>query len=46
MLYRVRCGSGYAHILGMVRDMTMEEGIDQKVYDSLLTDNVKRFLNL
>ena len=37
-------GSGYAHILRTVRDMAIENGIDSKVYDRILTDNVKNFL--
>lgn len=37
-------GLGYAHILRDVRSMALENGIDDKVYNSLLTDNVVNFI--
>ena len=37
-------GTGYAHILRTVRQMARENGIDEVTYNSLLTDNVRRFL--
>ena len=38
-------GLGYAHILRTIRDISLQYGIDKDVYLSLLTDNVKNFLN-
>lgn len=38
-------GSGYAHILRTVRDMALENGIDEKTYHSILTDNVRSFIS-
>lgn len=37
-------GLGYAHILRTVKKMAVENGIDEKVYHSLLTDNVREFI--
>ena len=37
-------GLGYAHILRDVRSMALENGIDDKVYNSFLTDNVVNFI--
>lgn len=37
-------GTGYAHILRTVRNMAIENGIDERIYLSLLTENVKNFL--
>ncbi|MBQ5777720.1 MAG: hypothetical protein IIV97_02750 [Oscillospiraceae bacterium] len=37
-------GVGYAHILRTVKDMALENGITEKQYMSLLTENVKNFL--
>ena len=37
-------GAGYAHILRGVKQMAVENGIDEKVYSSLLTDNIKNFI--
>ena len=37
-------GLGYAHILRTVKDMALENGIDESVYYSMLTDNVRVFL--
>lgn len=38
-------GLGYAHILRTVRDMAIENGISRERYDSMLTDNVRRFIS-
>ena len=38
-------GLGYAHILRAVKHMAIENGIDEKTYMSLLTDNVRNFLS-
>ena len=32
--------SGYEHILRTVRDMALEHGIDSKIYDKILTENI------
>ena len=37
-------GLGYAHILRDVKAMAIQNGIDEKVYHSILTDNVRNFL--
>jgi phosphotriesterase-related protein len=37
-------GTGYAHILRTVKQMAIENGISESVYNSILTDNVKNFL--
>lgn len=37
-------GAGYAHILRAVKYMAAENGIDEKTYMSLITENVKNFL--
>lgn len=37
-------GTGYAHILRTVKLMAEQNGIDEKTYMSMLTDNVKNFL--
>ena len=37
-------GNGYAHILRTVKYMAMENGIDEKIYMSLITENVKNFI--
>ena len=37
-------GKGYAHILRDVREMAIKSGIGEDVYNSILTDNVRRFL--
>lgn len=37
-------GLGYAHILRTVKEMAKENGIDENMYFSLLTENVKNFL--
>ena len=38
-------GTGYAHILRTVKQMAIENGIPESVYNSMLTDNVKNFLS-
>ena len=43
-MYKSFGGVGYAHILRTVKDMAMQNGIDEKTYYSLLTDNVRNFL--
>ena len=37
-------GQGYAHVLKTVKNMATENGIDEKTYMGLLTDNVKNFI--
>ena len=37
-------GLGYAHILRDIRSMAIENGIDEKVYDAILSDNVVNFI--
>jgi predicted metal-dependent phosphotriesterase family hydrolase len=37
-------GNGYAHILKTVKDMALENGISEEVYNSILVDNVKNFI--
>lgn len=37
-------GLGYAHILRDVKNMAVKNGISEKVYNSMLTDNVRNFL--
>ena len=37
-------GLGYAHILRGVKQMALENGIDENTYLSLLTENVKNFI--
>lgn len=37
-------GTGYAHILRTVKNMAVENGINEPTYLSLLTENVKNFL--
>ena len=37
-------GAGYGHILRAVKYMATENGIDEKTYMSMLTDNVKNFI--
>lgn len=44
-MWKTYGGNGYAHILRAVRDMAVEEGIDKKAYDALLTENAKNFLS-
>ena len=38
-------GTGYAHILRTVKQMAIENGIPESVYNAMLTDNVKNFLS-
>ena len=37
-------GRGYAHILRDVKDMAIKSGIGEDVYNSILTENVRRFM--
>lgn len=37
-------GTGYAHILRTVKNMAIENGIDEKIYMSILIENVKDFI--
>lgn len=37
-------GNGYAHLLKTVKDMALENGISEKLYHSILTENVKNFI--
>ena len=43
-MWRKYGGTGYAHILETVKYMALENGITEKQYMSMLTDNVKNFL--
>ena len=38
-------GNGYAHLLKTVKLMAIENGIDEKTFDSMLVDNVAKFLD-
>ena len=38
-------GNGYAHILLNVRKMAEDYGIDEKTYNKILTENVKKFID-
>lgn len=38
-------GLGYAHILRGVKTMALENGISEKTYQAILSDNVKRFID-
>ncbi|MBO4594831.1 MAG: hypothetical protein J5697_03925 [Clostridia bacterium] len=37
-------GQGYAHILRTVKNMATENGIEEKTYGEILTDNVREFI--
>lgn len=37
-------GAGYAHIMRTVKHMALENGIDEKIYYSLITENIKNFI--
>lgn len=43
-MWKTYGGPGYAHILRTVKQMALDHGIDESVYNSILTDNVKNFL--
>ncbi|MBR2375212.1 MAG: hypothetical protein IKA88_02870 [Clostridia bacterium] len=43
-MWKAYGGLGYAHILRGVKQMALENGIDENTYYSLLTDNVKTFI--
>jgi len=38
-------GNGYAHILNTVRYMLIEEGVSEKIYKKIMTENVAEFLD-
>ena len=38
-------GNGYAHVLNAVKFMLLEEGISEKTYKKIMTDNVAEFLD-
>lgn len=44
-MWRKFGGLGYSHILRTVRRMAVDAGIDESVYMSILSDNVKNFLS-
>ena len=44
-MWRKYGGLGYAHILRDVKTMALRSGISESTYDSILTDNVRNFLN-
>ena len=43
-MWKTYGGAGYAHILRTVKQMALENGIDEATYTALLTDNVSAFL--
>jgi len=43
-MWKTYGGTGYAHILRTVKDMALQNGISEKTYQSILTENVKNFL--
>lgn len=43
-MWKTYGGTGYAHILRTVKDMAVQNGISEKTYQSILTENVKNFL--
>ncbi len=43
-MWKTYGGLGYAHILRGVKQIVLENGIDENTYQSLLTDNVKNFI--
>lgn len=43
-MYRSFGGCGYAHVLRGVRDIALENGIDEREYERLIIDNPKEFL--
>lgn len=44
-MWRTYGGLGYSHILETVKYMAMENGIDEKTYMSMITDNVAEFMD-
>lgn len=43
-MWRTYGGLGYAHVLRTVKDMAIQNGIDEKTYMDLFTENTKDFL--
>jgi len=37
-------GNGYSHILRTVKKMALDNGISEKTYNDILSENVKNFL--
>ncbi len=44
-MWRKYGGNGYSHILRTVKQMAIDYGIDESVYNSMLTENVKEFIS-
>lgn len=44
-MWRKFGGTGYSHILNTVKLMALENGITEKQYMSILTENVKKFIS-
>ena len=44
-MWRTYGGQGYAHILETVKYMALQNGIDENIYMSMLTDNVADFMD-
>ena len=44
-MWRKYGGNGYSHILRTVKHMALENGIDERAYNSMLTENVKQFIS-
>ena len=38
-------GNGYSHVLNTVRKMLIEEGVSEKIYNKIMTENVANFLD-
>lgn len=38
-------GNGYAHVLNTVKKMLLEEGVSEKIYNKIMTENVAEFLD-
>ena len=38
-------GNGYAHVLNTVKKMLLEEGVSEKIYNKIMTENVVEFLD-
>ncbi len=44
-MWRKYGGQGYSHILRTVKDMALDAGIRKETYESILTENVRKFLD-
>lgn len=44
-MWRKYGGLGYSHILRTVKDMALDAGIKSEIYESILIDNVRNFLD-